>query len=272
MTRGGSGSRTPTAAEATWPSSTSGGRRRDLIHAGPPLVGGRSGRPSPARPADRRAGGRRPCRCDRRRPDPAWAEVWSKVLFLGGRRAIANEARSRGLAAWWVADDGSLEMTPAAPGDDGLGRGGGGRLVRLERSAPRARRGRHPSRAPASSDRQRRALRAPPGIGREPTRPGRGPAASAPLSVSPAPTVSTASTVGAWIARARRPVDEHRPASAEADQRRPRARARGPSRRFGRHARAAVGAGEDRELALVRRQDVGELEGRAAEARWPGPG
>ena len=47
-------------------------------------------------------------------PDPAWAEVWSKVLFIGGRRAIANEARSRGLAAWWVADDGSFEMTPAA--------------------------------------------------------------------------------------------------------------------------------------------------------------
>ena len=46
--------------------------------------------------------------------DPAWAEVWSKVLFIGGRDAIAGEARSRGLAAWWVADDGTLEMTPAA--------------------------------------------------------------------------------------------------------------------------------------------------------------
>ena len=47
-------------------------------------------------------------------PDPAWAEVWSKVLFLGGRDTIATDARSRGLAAWWVADDGSLEMTAAA--------------------------------------------------------------------------------------------------------------------------------------------------------------
>lgn len=47
-------------------------------------------------------------------PDPAWAEVWSKVLFVGGRAAIALEARSRGLAAWWVADDGSLEMTADA--------------------------------------------------------------------------------------------------------------------------------------------------------------
>jgi thiamine biosynthesis lipoprotein len=47
-------------------------------------------------------------------PDPAWAEVWSKVLFVSGRTAIAHEARSRGLAAWWVADDGSLEMTADA--------------------------------------------------------------------------------------------------------------------------------------------------------------
>jgi len=47
-------------------------------------------------------------------PDPAWAEVWSKVLFLAGRGAIADEARSRGLAAWWVSDDGALEMTAAA--------------------------------------------------------------------------------------------------------------------------------------------------------------
>jgi thiamine biosynthesis lipoprotein len=47
-------------------------------------------------------------------PDPAWAEVWSKVLFIGGRDAIATEARARGLAAWWVTDDGGFEMTPAA--------------------------------------------------------------------------------------------------------------------------------------------------------------
>lgn len=46
--------------------------------------------------------------------DPAWAEVWSKALFVAGRRAIADEARARALAAWWVADDGRLEMTAAA--------------------------------------------------------------------------------------------------------------------------------------------------------------
>ena len=46
-------------------------------------------------------------------PDPAWAEVWSKTLFLEGRTRIGALARRRGLAAWWITDDGSLEMTPA---------------------------------------------------------------------------------------------------------------------------------------------------------------
>jgi thiamine biosynthesis lipoprotein len=46
--------------------------------------------------------------------DPAWAEVWTKALFLAGRSAIADEARGRDLAAWWVTDDGRLGMTPAA--------------------------------------------------------------------------------------------------------------------------------------------------------------
>lgn len=46
-------------------------------------------------------------------PDPAWSEVWSKTLFLEGRAGIATLARRRGLAAWWVAEDRSLEMTAA---------------------------------------------------------------------------------------------------------------------------------------------------------------
>lgn len=46
-------------------------------------------------------------------PDPAWAEVWSKTLFLEGRRGIATAARRLGLAAWWIAEDGTVEMTPA---------------------------------------------------------------------------------------------------------------------------------------------------------------
>lgn len=47
-------------------------------------------------------------------PDPAWNEVWSKALFLGGRESIGEEARRRGLAAWWVDDRGRLGMTPEA--------------------------------------------------------------------------------------------------------------------------------------------------------------
>jgi FAD:protein FMN transferase len=45
--------------------------------------------------------------------DPAWSEVWTKALFLAGRSGIADLARSRGLAAWWVDDAGDLSMTPA---------------------------------------------------------------------------------------------------------------------------------------------------------------
>jgi thiamine biosynthesis lipoprotein len=47
-------------------------------------------------------------------PDPAWAEVWSKTLFLSGAGGIADAARARGLAAWWVRDDRVVEMTAAA--------------------------------------------------------------------------------------------------------------------------------------------------------------
>jgi thiamine biosynthesis lipoprotein len=46
--------------------------------------------------------------------DPGWAEVWTKTLFLAGSAAIGDEARARGLAAWWVEADGTLRMTPAA--------------------------------------------------------------------------------------------------------------------------------------------------------------
>ena len=47
-------------------------------------------------------------------PDPAWAEVWSKALFLVGATRIGEEARARGLAAWWLDAGGRLSMTPAA--------------------------------------------------------------------------------------------------------------------------------------------------------------
>ena len=47
-------------------------------------------------------------------PDPAWAEVRSKTLFLSGGRGIGAKARTLGLAAWWVRDTGEMEMTPGA--------------------------------------------------------------------------------------------------------------------------------------------------------------
>jgi thiamine biosynthesis lipoprotein len=46
--------------------------------------------------------------------DPAWSEIWSKALFLEGIAGIAALARQRGLAAWWVGEDGGLELTAAA--------------------------------------------------------------------------------------------------------------------------------------------------------------
>lgn len=46
--------------------------------------------------------------------DPAWAEIWSKALFLTGVSRIGDGARRRGLAAWWVTSEGELGMTPAA--------------------------------------------------------------------------------------------------------------------------------------------------------------
>jgi thiamine biosynthesis lipoprotein len=47
-------------------------------------------------------------------PDPAWAEVRTKQLFLAGPNGIGPLARALGLAAWWVDATGALEMTPAA--------------------------------------------------------------------------------------------------------------------------------------------------------------
>lgn len=44
--------------------------------------------------------------------DPATAEVWSKVLFVSGRRRIADEARRRAVAALWVDVDGVQWTSP----------------------------------------------------------------------------------------------------------------------------------------------------------------
>jgi thiamine biosynthesis lipoprotein len=45
-------------------------------------------------------------------PDPASAEVWSKVLFLRGD-SIGAVAQERGIAALWVYDDASIGMSAA---------------------------------------------------------------------------------------------------------------------------------------------------------------
>ncbi len=47
-------------------------------------------------------------------PDPAWAEVWSKTLFLSGSARIGEVARGRGLAALWTEADGTLHLTDTA--------------------------------------------------------------------------------------------------------------------------------------------------------------
>lgn len=47
-------------------------------------------------------------------PDPAWAEVWSKTLFLAGPAEIAGVAAIRDLAAVWVEGDGTVRVNPAA--------------------------------------------------------------------------------------------------------------------------------------------------------------
>lgn len=46
-------------------------------------------------------------------PDPAWAEVWSKTLYLCGRSDIASVAAHRDLAAAWVTVDGEVGLSDA---------------------------------------------------------------------------------------------------------------------------------------------------------------
>ncbi len=44
-------------------------------------------------------------------PDPAWAEVWSKTLYLTGAADIAGTAASLDLAAAWVTVDGEIGLS-----------------------------------------------------------------------------------------------------------------------------------------------------------------
>jgi thiamine biosynthesis lipoprotein len=41
-------------------------------------------------------------------PDPAWAEVWAKALFIEGRAGVAGLADARHVAALWVGEDGRI--------------------------------------------------------------------------------------------------------------------------------------------------------------------
>ena len=52
--------------------------------------------------------------------DPAWAEVWSKALFVAGASAIGAEARARGMAAWWVEEDGIFPHDSGSTPADGV--------------------------------------------------------------------------------------------------------------------------------------------------------
>ena len=54
--------------------------------------------------------------------DPAWAEVWSKALFVAGRAAIPGEARAHGLAAWWVEQGRPYRDDGGRPAAHDLGR------------------------------------------------------------------------------------------------------------------------------------------------------
>ncbi|NTW41149.1 MAG: FAD:protein FMN transferase, partial [Cellulomonadaceae bacterium] len=46
-------------------------------------------------------------------PDPAWAEVWSKTLFLAGAAGVRAQAEVHGLAAAWVRQDGTVGTSSA---------------------------------------------------------------------------------------------------------------------------------------------------------------
>jgi thiamine biosynthesis lipoprotein len=46
-------------------------------------------------------------------PDPAWAEVWSKTLYLTGAADIAASAAALDLAAAWVTVDGEIGLSSA---------------------------------------------------------------------------------------------------------------------------------------------------------------
>jgi thiamine biosynthesis lipoprotein len=86
--------------------ATSSIRRRHWVADGDPvhhLVDPRTGRP----------GGPGLAAVTVLHPDPAWAEVWSKTLFLAGAVEVAAQAHVRELAAAWVTDTGAVRVSAA---------------------------------------------------------------------------------------------------------------------------------------------------------------
>ncbi len=86
--------------------ATSSTRVRRWTHDGVPvhhLVDPRSGRPGGAGLAAVTVTG----------PDPAWAEVWTKALFLAGADRIRAEAEEHHLAASWVTTTGQVGTSSA---------------------------------------------------------------------------------------------------------------------------------------------------------------
>ena len=171
------------------------------------------------------------------RPDPAWAEVWSKTLFIGGHaRDRAPRRARRGFAAWWVDRRRASRDDAGGTRADRLGdrrglRPRGQPAIRTGRAPPPARpRSACPSRAPGARDRQAgRDDRTTRGLRQ--SRPAARPAASAPLSVSPAPDRVDGLDVRGVDGRRPAADDEQRAVGAEADE--GRRFPPGPSRRLG---------------------------------------
>lgn len=86
--------------------ATSSVRRRHWVADGAPvhhLVDPRTGRP----------GGPGLASVTVLHVDPAWAEVWSKTLFLAGVVEVEAQAHVRDLAAAWVTDSGQVRVSAA---------------------------------------------------------------------------------------------------------------------------------------------------------------
>ena len=64
-------------------------------------------------PATRRPGGKGLKSVTVVAPDPVWAEVWAKVLFLSGRDRIAEKAHEQRLQALWIDDRGEVGASAA---------------------------------------------------------------------------------------------------------------------------------------------------------------